>query len=304
MNRTPHRQERVAILLICAIWVVAFSLACRLAMQHASAAGLRSQSLAQSIFGDTRVAFGAHLYQQADVYFHRGVPHEQKRAFKNDIFQRARNEVSPVKHLHLEGKTDIREIMPWLDMATRLNPSEPESYIVAAFWLANEAGRPDLAVGVLDRAQGSIPYSYEVQLAKGRLFLHTGRHTPARSAIDAALAYWDATADPQQDDQVLDRAEALLYRSLLREIEGDITAAMTDLREMLTITPDRPALQQRLRMLEEGQPAEPSARDLLESMRRDYAEQRHECGFEEHDHEGEDEVKGCPHCAATREGNH
>lgn len=312
MNRKPHRQKRVAILLVCALWVVAFSLACRLTTQQASAMGTKGQSLAQSLFGDACVALGAHLYQQADVYFHRGVPHEQARAFENDIFQRALDEVAPNQHVHLEGATDIREIMPWLDMATRFNPSEPEGYVVAAFWLANEAGRPELALNILDRGQRTIPYSYQVQLAKGRLFLHTGRHTPARSAIDAALAYWSTSADPEREEHMLDRAEALLYRSLLREIDGENVAAIGDLREMLTITPERPGLQKRLQMLERDQPTEPSARDLLESMLRDYAARRHQCEVEEQDHEHDEEHhhgdghdhSNCPHCAAARKGNH
>ena len=282
MKPTTHRRpQRIAVLLIAALWLAAFSLACRLAPAHTSAAGQAAPSLAQTLFGDTRVAIGSHLYTQADVYFHRGVPHEQERAFGNDVFQRLRDEVSPGEHVHLEGANDIREIMPWLDLATRANPEDSESYLVAAFWLSSAAGRHDLALTVLDRAQCNIPYAYEIQLAKGRLFLHTGRYPPARQAFDATLAYWEKAADPTRDDHLLDKAEALLYRALLEEIDGEISAAITDLREVLRISPDRPAMQARLKQLESGQQGQPSAHDLLQSMMRQANERRHSCEYEE-----------------------
>ena len=177
MNITPHRRpERIAVLLVCVLSLMAFSIACRLAPAYTLAAEHASASLAQTIFGDTRIAIGSRLYTQADVYFHRGVPHQQECAFGSDLYQRLRDEVSPSQHVHLEGATDIREIMPWLDLATRANPEDSESYLVAAFWLSNSAHRPELALDVLDRAQRNIPYAYDVQLAKGRLFLHTGRY--------------------------------------------------------------------------------------------------------------------------------
>jgi tetratricopeptide (TPR) repeat protein len=277
-NRRP---QRIAILLIAALWLMAFSLACRLAPAHISSTGQVAPSLAQTLFGDTRMAIGSRLYTQADVYFHRGVPHEQERAFGNDIFQRLREQVSPTEHDHLEGANDIREIMPWLDLATRANPEDSASYLVAAFWLSSAAGRHDLALTVLDRAQCNIPYAYDIQLAKGRLFLHTGRYTPAHQAFDAALAYWEKSADPTRDDHLLDKAEALLYRALLQEIDGEIDAAISDLREMLRISPDRPALQARLQQLESGTPGQPSAQDLLRTMMRQADERRHSCEHEE-----------------------
>ncbi len=281
--------QRITLLLICALWIAAFSLACRLAPEHASALEHGSHSLAQTLFGDTRIVIGSHLYTQADVYFHRGVPRQVDLAFRNDPFQRACDAVSPSGHDHLAGGSDIREIMPWLDLATRANPESPEGYLVAAFWLAGEARRPDLALTVLDRAQRNIPYSYVVQLAKGRLFLHTGDYTHAHQAFDAALAYWEATADPANDDHLLDKAEALLYRALLEEIDGQADAAIADLRSMLSIAPDRPALRTRLKQLESGRPGQPSAHDLLQTMLRRNNTQRHKCEHEEHEEHQEDE---------------
>ena len=286
-SAVPHRPVRVVVLTICLLWLAAFSLACRLAPHQAITLGKESHSLAQNLFGDTRLVLGSHLYTQADVYFHRGVPHQSGPGFRHDPFQVMRDEVSPRGHTHLEGAADIREIMPWLELSTRANPENPEAYLVAAFWLAGEAERPDLARSVLDRGQCNIPYSYEIQLAKGRLALHSGDTIEAGKAFDGTLAFWEETADAANPDHLLDKAEALLYRALLREIKGDSRAAIADLKNLLSISPDRPAMRMRLEQLESGKPAQPPARDLLRTMLRKH--ETHQCSACEDDEHGDDD---------------
>jgi len=142
-----------------------------------------------------------------------------------------------------------------------------------------------------DRRVGT--YSYAVQMEKGRLLMHTGDHDLARQAFSAALAFWEATADTDAHDDLLDKAKALLYRALLREAKGQTREAAADLRDMLTIFPDRPAMRDRLAQLEAGQPTQPSVPELLAAMRRQYDGRRRTCEHEtraagEHDeHESE-----------------
>ena len=284
-----RRPQHLVIVLVGALCVLAFSLACHLTTIHAQAMPGGQRSLAQTLLGDTRIAIGSQFYTQADVYFHRGVPHEHESAFREDPFQRIHAQVSPRQHTHLSGESDIREIMPWLDLATRADPQNLDGYLVAAFWLASEAKRPGLALEILNRAQRNIPYAYEVQLAKGRLHLHTGDHGLAQQAFDATLAFWEATADATKHDHLLDKAEALLYRALLREAAGITAGAIADLRTMLTITPHRPAMRTRLEQLEMGTPTQPPARDLLATLLRQYDARHRACEHEDHEHEAHDE---------------
>jgi len=288
------KPQHYVMILVCALSLTAFSLACQLTIVRASGAAQGARSLAQTLVGDTRLGIGAQFYTQADVYFHRGVAHTQARAFQADLFQRIRAEVCPRQHTHLSGSSDIREIMPWLDLATRADPQNLDSYLVAAFWLASEAKRPELALEILNRAQCNIPYAYEVQLAKGRLLLHTGDYGLAQQAFDAALAFWEATADATKHDHLLDKAEALLYRALLREAAGITAGAMADLRTMLTIAPNRPAMRARLEQLEMGTPTQPPARDLLATLLQQSDERHRACDHEEHSHgaheEDQDEI--------------
>lgn len=279
-----QKPQLTALLLVCGLSAGAFALACQLiAAGEAAPATMGQPSLAQALVGDARFALGTQFYEQADVYFHQGVPHSKAVAFQSDIFQRIRNEVCPHQHRHLAGASNIVEIMPWLSFATRVNPQNLDGYLVAAFWLANEAKRPDLAINILEDAQCNIPYSYEVQLDKGRILLHAGNRIPAKQAFTAAIAFWEKTADTGNSDDLLDKAEALLYRALLREAEGSTQGAIEDLRNMLAISPNRPAMRERLSQLESGQPTHPAADDLLRAMLRTHDARQRECEDSSHE---------------------
>jgi len=274
--------QSLATLLVCVLLICAFSLACQLIAVSASAPQTEnSQSLAGALVADSRVAIGSQFYTQADVYFHRGVPHSKAHAFDDDIFQRVRNAVTPQQPMHLSGASDITEIMPWLDLATRINPQNEESYLVAAFWLAGQAKRPDLALHVLNNAQCNISYSYTIQCEKGRILLHEGKHDLALQAFNAANAFWNVKADASNSDDLLDKGKFLLYRALLLEVAGKQQAAIEDLKALLSIPPDRPAMQIRLQQLSNGEPTQPSARDVLQTLLRKHAKPK--CT---RDHEG------------------
>jgi tetratricopeptide (TPR) repeat protein len=287
-----QRVRTRAILLVFALSLLAFSMACHLCIARTQTAQPEVQSLAETLFGDARIALAGELFARADVYFHRGAPHEVEKAFDSDPFQVLHSKVSPHDHAHAAGEFGIREIMPWLDLTTRIDPQNLDGYLVAAFWLAGEAKRPDLALEVLNRAQQNIPFSYDVQLERGRLYLRTGDRAMALQAFDAALRFWERAADSEDPNHLLDKAEALLYRALLREEAGNIADAAADLRDMLAVAPDRTAFRPRLAHLEKGEPAEPVATELLTLFLHQHDEEHSTCPHEEddeHDHEHHDE---------------
>lgn len=268
---------------ICVLLLVAFTLTCRLVIANTSYKN-HDLSLAETMLGDTRDVISSQLYTQADVYFHKGVPHIRKRAFKSDPFQIIHDKVSPSKHAHLSGAGDIKEIMPWLDLSIRANPKNMESYLVAAFWLSSEAGLYDSALQILTRAQAHIPYSYQIQLEKGRILLQMGELEPAKKAFSAAIAFWDKKADPNNKGDLLDKSQALLYRALLNENSGNNNAAIADLKAMLEIGPKSIEMQKRLTMLQNGKTPSTSANDLLASSLHKYDKQRRKCKHEHHNH--------------------
>jgi len=203
------------------------------------------------LLGESRMGISGYFYEMADLYFHRGVPHEHEEAIHGTWFQQRLAEVRPSTHLHAEGQAS-HEIVPWLRLATTMDPHNVDFLLLAAFWLRREAGELELAQELLKVAQVTNPYQYEIQLERGRLYLYQGAIAEARGCFDAALAFWPSHLDPTDDGARHDRARALLYRSLIHEVDGETEQAIAGLREIMVLFPERRHLQDRIEMLAHG----------------------------------------------------
>jgi len=283
MPTIRHNPVYTVIVAVVILALIAFILPCRMYIANVLTQD-ENTSLAQTLFGDTRKAVSSKLYMQADIYFHRGVPHSGKKAFKSDPFQIALEKVSPSKHTHLSGSNNIKEIMPWLDLAIRADPQNLDSYIDAAYWISREGKRYDLALNILNRAQQNIDFSFQVEFEKGRLLVHMGKLTAAMHAFSAAILFWDKTADPDDKEDILYKRRALQYRALLYENAGLTDAAITDLRNLLKLGYKSPKMEERLALLQQGKQTNPPARDLLAYMLHKEDKQSHKCAHEGHDH--------------------
>jgi len=262
--------------------VCAFSLAARLTLGSQESPAAAEGSLTEALLGEVRVLLGDRLYKQADVYFHRGLDYKlPDTALTGNWATRVHRELEPDEHLHAEGEQQIREIMPWLEMTMRVNPDDQESVLVAAYWLGRRLGRPDLAEQVLLRAQRQTPFAYAVQLEKAKLFLHEARREPAMAALNAAIAFWERTGNPEDEADRLAKAEALLLRALLLETFTRPQDAVADYRALLALFPDRPGPRQRLEALTQSHVPHPPAEALLTHMMTQAA-QAHHCEHDEH----------------------
>lgn len=265
---------------IVALETAAFSLACRLAAAPA-AAPPASPSLAAALLGDSRAAIGAAFYEQADTAFHKGVGHYRAKGIAS-VFVALGREIAPEAHVHLTGG-DVKDIVPWLYFATRMDAGNVTAYGVAAFWLAGQAGRPDLAERVLSEARRANPRDYRVYLESGRLAIKQSELKRAAAFLETAMRLWPgASASPDRQNE-LDLAEIQMYRGLLYEHDGALAQAREMYRRALERAPDRPALRQRLDYLEaHGRSPSPpfeAWRDLLyrhaEVCDREGAEENH-----------------------------
>ncbi len=233
--------------LLLALLMAAFTLACRLVDPAFSDNALHDSMLVK-LLGDSRLAVGQALYEEADNVFHRGVPRFQPKDYSLG-FTKLQQAIVPSGHVHLHAE-GVVEIMPWLNFALRMNPYDVETYSVAAFWLAGEAQRPDLAEQVLMEARRNNPRDHRVYLETGILAMKEGRLPQAAQYLEAALKLWPGSQDPEDEQARLDRAEIMLYRGLLSEQEGDLARAKDMYRQILITFPGRTALQDRLIFLE------------------------------------------------------
>lgn len=274
MNETKSLPDLFKwILAAFALWTLMFALACRLPDPDRAHDG----ALLGIALAGTRGELSGEWVAQADRFLHQGVGAYKPRVF-SDPLTRLSDALSPREHSHLRGAS-AAEVMPWLWLAVRTDPNNVEAYVTAAFWMAGEVGRPDLAMELMDEARTKNPRDYRVRLEQARLFLRMGEISRAWSAIGVARKLWDLRHDDLVDAEqaLIDAAEILTYHGLLKEDRGDIPGAMADYTRILSWFPGRSGLRARLQRLAAGESIErPPAAEWKENL----AARRHVCAFE------------------------
>lgn len=288
-RRTPFFLPSILILIL----TVVFSSSCLLTAGNAAIqiSGQGDTSLASVIMDSGRKALSTYLYEKADLYFHMGKDRKLDLAFPEDWFQRTKESLSPTEHEHRSGE-NIKEIMPWLWLAAQADPHNIIHYVVASFWLAHEADRPDLARKLLANARWKNPFSYTIAMEDAIICMQMGHVDEGAALLDAGLAFWPGPSDPADEETLNDKSRMLLYRALLHEASGNTEEAITSLQGILAIFPSRKEIETRIAELRSGN--EPS---LLASgvwsaiLAKDIAERKdHRCdydganGHETHEH--------------------
>ncbi len=281
MNARPDPDLRPW-LAVTASFVGAFALGCFLTASAPS--GVPEGGVTDLLFGSSRQALSADLYEEADTFFHRGVPHHARHVAMDTWIERMHDVISPAEHRHAEGKASI-EIIPWLKLATDADPHNIDAWLVSAYWLETGLERPDLAEQALREAQRNNPDDYRILLERARLCIRTGRFEQAANVLDASLKRWPGGQDPRDRQSLLDKAELLSDRGFLDEMGGRTNRAVEAFKNVLAIFPDRTYIGERVHLLETGAQPPGSARALLEMRVKRSA---HDAGaeeFEEHDHD-------------------
>lgn len=249
MSKDMGRSGRVFRIwaMVLMLEIAVFSLACRLA-NTTDAGRITHGSMIEALLGDSRLAISESFYDEADTFFHKGVGHYRPKAF-TDSFVKLAEDITPTTHVHLQDK-NIAEITPWLYFATRLDPQNVTAYAVAAFWLASEVKRPDLAEQVLAEARRANPQDYRVYLEAGRLAIRQDNLRRAARFLETALKLWPGQQDPEDRQTRLDHAEIFMYRGLLYENDGEMARAQDMYRRVLALFPGRATMRKRLKYLE------------------------------------------------------
>jgi tetratricopeptide (TPR) repeat protein len=230
------------------------------------------------------------MYFEADRVFHSGVGEYRKSAFEN-WFVRMQKLQKPSGHRHLNGK-DALEIMPYLYFSTRFNPHNVEAYAVTAFWLAGEGKRVDLAEKVLQEAQRNNPRNFLVYKERTRLKIKLGEYKEAASLADIAFMLWNEkekeakNGSPDLDNHA--KAELLLYRGLLYELEKQNDKAIACYEELLAMFPKRGGVATRIEGLKKNGKAEPSPVELFQNLSYKHS---HVCDMEESNSHHHDEAE-------------
>lgn len=226
---------------------ISFSLACILSARG-DLGGSERESMLARLLGESRQAIGANLNIEADRYFHRGVPHQHELAFV-DQFQRLKDQVQPRDHDHLSG-TEMFEMMPWLRLATRLDPHNVDAYLGAAFWAAEQKGYEQQALEILKEARKNNPNDYRIPLQRGMILLHYGVIADATRSFDTGLRLWPRGEGVTEEQKRNDLASLLNYRGFLYEFEGRNDMALACYHGSLKLRPDSAGLAEIIREIE------------------------------------------------------
>ncbi len=181
-------------------------------------------SVVGRLLGSSCAAIGNRFYAEADRYFHSGVGHVRDVVMRKDWFFRIDTLLRPSVHTHLAGRK-VADILPWMKLATRMNPANSETYLVTAFWLG-QMREYDAAHRVLAEARHNIPLSHEIALEEGRIFLHEGNDDAAYRCFLACIALAEKK-EPEDDDARRNVRAALLYKASIDKRRDDISALRT-----------------------------------------------------------------------------
>ena len=240
----------------------------------------RSGNVLQVLFGDGRRMFANQFFTEADVSFHSGYypsifdqarapkdsrhltakegepeaeEHEKHMDFlgpPRDWIERFGRHFMVTEHTHLHGSTEA-EILPWLRIASEMDPHKVETYTVAAYWLC-DLGKVKEAEAFLRQGLLSNPGNYEILFELGRLY-YLSNHDPARARKiwEYALREWTTQEAAGQQPDLVQLDQIAMNLARLEEHEGNLPRAIQLLEISQKASPYPQAVQRQIVLLKQ-----------------------------------------------------
>jgi tetratricopeptide (TPR) repeat protein len=153
------------------------------------------------------------------------------------------------EHTELSGR-DAREVLPWLQMAAELNPTNHEVYILGAFVLRQHLHRPNEALTFLREGCAANPDSYEIFYELGRLFCEDLKDDfRAENVWERALKKWEQTEGKKEEPDVTVYRQVLMKLAVSKQKSGDIPAAINYLSRVKALSPNPDAIEKQIQEL-------------------------------------------------------
>ncbi|HEY0456618.1 MAG TPA: hypothetical protein VGE41_09605 [Verrucomicrobiae bacterium] len=191
---------------------------------------------------------GAHGEEEAEDFL--GKPHDWLDAFSRHFYPSTHRHLGedehghePQTHVSALGQGQERELLPWLKLAAELDPENPDTYMVASFWLRSKLGKVDEAEQFLRAGLRANPDHPEMLLELGRIY-HENRHNSerARNLWELALKSWDRHEQAKADPNIFLLAQILAQSAKLEEEEKRYAPAAEYLKRLEAISPHKDAV--------------------------------------------------------------
>jgi tetratricopeptide (TPR) repeat protein len=253
---------------------VCFCIATRLQLPHETLQDRRRApaDLLSGLLGEGRKLFANHFYIKADAYFHSGyypsifdnreshqTPHMAEDAgvtasrntgneetflgTPSDWIDAHGRKHFPSRHTHLGvdapgggGDGQEREILPWLELASTLDPNHVETYTVAAYWL-RRVGHPAEAEKFLRDGLRENPQSAEIIFELGRCRFDANDTDRARNLWAHAWRCWQQqeSAKPTAEQDRFLAGKILMNLARLESLAGQPEACVRWLETLLPV---------------------------------------------------------------------
>jgi len=161
------------------------------------------------------------------------------------------------KHTHLtdKGTTAPKEILPWIQLAAKLDPEKVESYTVGAYWL-RQLDKKDEAEQFLREGLRRNPQSFEIMLELGRSYQEKRDFDRARNVLEMGFRRWreQENSKPTEQQNRFAAAQILNNLALLEDESGHHEQAISWLQIVKKVSPHPEAIDKRISEIRAGQP--------------------------------------------------
>jgi tetratricopeptide (TPR) repeat protein len=151
---------------------------------------------------------------------------------------------------------EVREILPWLRLAQELDPEEPLTYTVTAYWLRSKMGKIREAESVLREGLEHLPNHPALLFELGRIYFKD-RSDPARSRNlwQRASQEWQKQEGLKADPDTFILQQIQTHLAQLEEEAGNVAAAIRYWEQAKAFSPQPEAVQKRIVELRQKQSA-------------------------------------------------
>lgn len=180
----------------------------------------------------------------------------------HDWIERFSRQFIPSVHTHLDeggaqgkseegyelgGGSQVREILPWLKLSAALDPSQVQTYTVAAYWLRERMGKVDEAEEFLREGLRANPKNCEILYELGQIYAEN-RNDPgrARNLWEAALRQWNLLKDSGAQPDKFVYMNIVSRLALLEQKTGRFHQALSYLQLWKACSPNPSAVQKQI----------------------------------------------------------
>jgi len=137
-----------------------------------------------------------------------------------------------------------REMLPWFKLAASLDPEQPQTYVVAAFWLSTKLGKVDEAEYFLREGLRANPGSFTILYELGRIaYQHRKDIGRARNLWVLSLQNFEKADQATQDAELLLRCQILSSLAKLEQEQKNNAEAIRYFIELKKYSPFKDQVQ-------------------------------------------------------------